>query len=545
MADQPGELRRINWDECFPFTRIFKSFRMAVQPGKLGLALAGVLLMGVWGGFLDWVWPDPLNNEIGAYWQVSDIGAWRAATTQARDQAIKAQYGSSGLRLGKGPQDAPATVDKALDDIKEQYKATVAKLGDDPKAIAETANRYRAAYNDLERFGNRGIFCQFLEFEQKAVGHLLAQARSILLLDGQALARGTDTVISARYRTDEVRPAGGFGDIGMVGSLLLMARGVQWMVAEHWFFAVWFFLGSLAIWSIFGGAVCRMAALNAARDEQISPRTAIDFAVRKFFGFFSAPLLPLVMVALIGIGLWVGGLLLSVWYLGEVVGGILMVLGLVGGFVMTLILVGAVGGGGMLWPTIAVEGSDGFDGMARSYSYLASRPWRVAFYSIVATIYGAVTYCVLRYFVYFVLRLTRAFVSAGTFLTSRPGTGNPNAGKLDAMWPVPSPDNLMGDWSPMFGMCHWEPLGSIFIHLWVLLLVMTLCAYLVSFYFSASTVIYYLLRNKIDATDFDDVYVEEDEAVGAAAAPATTATSAGGTSAASAGPISPASESPA
>ena len=36
-------------------------------------------------------------------------------------------------------------------------------------------------------------------------------------------------------------------------------------------------------------------------------------------------------------------------------------------------------------------------------------------------------------------------------------------------------------------------------------------AFLASFYFSGSTIIYYLLRREVDATDFVDIYLEESE----------------------------------
>ena len=36
-------------------------------------------------------------------------------------------------------------------------------------------------------------------------------------------------------------------------------------------------------------------------------------------------------------------------------------------------------------------------------------------------------------------------------------------------------------------------------------------AFAISFYFSANTIIYYLMRREVDATELDDVYVEQSE----------------------------------
>ena len=47
MTDEQHELRRINWTEVFSFTHIFKSFKMAIHPSKLGLALAAGQTKGI------------------------------------------------------------------------------------------------------------------------------------------------------------------------------------------------------------------------------------------------------------------------------------------------------------------------------------------------------------------------------------------------------------------------------------------------------------------------------------------------------------------
>ena len=58
MADESQTIRGINWREAFPFTNIFKAFRVAVHPSKLVLALAALLLIWLGGLLLDAVWAD-------------------------------------------------------------------------------------------------------------------------------------------------------------------------------------------------------------------------------------------------------------------------------------------------------------------------------------------------------------------------------------------------------------------------------------------------------------------------------------------------------
>src|SRR5262249_40182339 len=59
------------------------------------------------------------------------------------------------------------------------------------------------------------------------------------------------------------------------------------------------------------------------------------------------------------------------------------------GLIMAVVLVGLIG-----WPmihaTLSTEGSDSFDALSRSYSYLYQKPWHYLFYAFVALTYGAV-----------------------------------------------------------------------------------------------------------------------------------------------------------
>jgi hypothetical protein len=175
---------------------------------------------------------------------------------------------------------------------------------------------------------------------------------------------------------------------------------------------------------------------------------------------------------------------------------------------MALVAVGTVGGLNLMYPTIAVEGSDSFDAISRSFSYVYARPWRMAFYSLVALIYGVLCYLFVRFFAFLVLKLTHMSVAAGI---GRPGAGSYGLiDKFTSMWPAPQLfGSLHGgfDWAACQGA---QTFGAFVIGLWVYVIVGFVAAFLVSFFFSANTVIYYLLRNRVDSTDMDDVYVEEE-----------------------------------
>ncbi len=280
-----------------------------------------------------------------------------------------------------------------------------------------------------------------------------------------------------------------------------------WAMRYHWLYALLFGLIKLSVAAVMGGAICRIAALQFTRDEKIGALHALRFSMKRFGSFFAAPLIPLGIIAVICLLIFVGSLAGAIPGIGEILAGILTGLSLVGGFVATLVLIGLIAGFNLMYPAIAVEGSDAFDGISRSFSYIYSRPWRMAFYSFVAAVYGAICYLFLRLFIYLILMVVQLSSSPAMNLD---GSGMISIrGKFDAIWPAISFANLHPGVTGM-GLSLTESVGAFFISVWISLLVGFLMAYLASYYFTANTLIYLLLREQVDATDLEDVYVEED-----------------------------------
>ena len=82
--------------------------------------------------------------------------------------------------------------------------------------------------------------------------------------------------------------------------------------------------------------------------------------------------------------------------------------------------------------------------------------------------------------------------------------------KLDVIWPLPTFGNFRPP-VPPFGAEQWDSAGTFLIGIWLLIVVGLMVAFLISFFYSGSTVIYYLLRREVDATDIEDVYLQEEE----------------------------------
>jgi len=80
---------------------------------------------------------------------------------------------------------------------------------------------------------------------------------------------------------------------------------------------------------------------------------------------------------------------------------------------------------------------------------------------------------------------------------------------LDALWHRPEFWDLhTPNWHALSGF---ETISACILAFWVIAAVALVASYLVTYYASSSTCIYFLLRRQIDSTDFDDVYIEESD----------------------------------
>jgi hypothetical protein len=368
---------------------------------------------------------------------------------------------------------------------------------------------------DVKAIEGNGIFESFISYERDCIYNGIMAVRYLNFTGG--LAEYQKMVAKRTTRPASMTVTSGLPDVATIGPkddqpgllcfILLAVEGVRWMILQNWVFAVIFLLWALAIWSLFGGAMYRIAAIRFARDEKISFFQALQFSRQKFFSFFSAPLVPLVVIFGTGILLMIGGLIGAIPFIGPLLMGILFGIAILMGIGIAFMAIGLIAGGPMLYPTIAVEGSDCFDAISRSFTYVFSRPFRAIFYGVVAAIYGTLTYLFVRLFAYIALCSVHCFAKWGVI-----GGGNPigaNADKLDVLWPKPTFWNLhQFNWAAMGG---WDSICAILIAIWVLILVGLVASYVLTFFVSASTSIYFILRRRVDATDFDDVYVEEEE----------------------------------
>jgi hypothetical protein len=303
----------------------------------------------------------------------------------------------------------------------------------------------------------------------------------------------------------------------------------------------------MTIWSYFGGAIARIAAYEIAKDgERIETRKALQFARRKFWSFFWAPLICLIGFFFFAICNYAGGLigsvLDSVVKIGSPLVALLLPLAILSGFIMTLICVGTVTGLPLFAPAVAAEGTDSFDAVSRGFSYVYSRPWHYLWYQLVSSVYG---YVCIGFVILFAITMCHLGIEAGAqgfelcgawkqgafhkvaneawgFILSREHQAC-GLYQWDPMSIVQAPhpygrlqhlsNSIVGvNYGTLGGITELKDTGASFlITFWLAITLGLALGYVVSFFISQQTMIYYILRKKVDGIEMNEVFEESEE----------------------------------
>lgn len=290
-------------------------------------------------------------------------------------------------------------------------------------------------------------------------------------------------------------------------------------------------LWTLAVWGFFGGAICRIAAVQIARNEKISLGEAVSFAREKFLNLFTAPLFPLIFLGIITLFLIIFGLItgFTFWFGDIVLAGPLWPVVLVLGLIMAVVVVGLVGWP-LMNPTIATEGSDNFDALSRSYSYVYQAFWHYLGYWALALLYGAALVFFIGFMGSLVVYMGKWGLSQAPSLQSVSEDRDRDPAYLfnyaptsfewrdllirDNRQHVEAPNAAHPD-SYEFSEDYLKHLsvpnkiGAVLVGVWVGLFFLLVVGFGYSYFWTASTLIYFLMRRHVDDTEMDEVYFEE------------------------------------
>jgi hypothetical protein len=148
-------------------------------------------------------------------------------------------------------------------------------------------------------------------------------------------------------------------------------------------------LWTLALWALIGGAITRVAVVYLGLEERPSIKDAVAFTLKRYSSYISAPLYPLLAIALLSLPIMLAGLLMSLDF-GALLVGIFWFLALIAALGMALLAVGLLFGWPLMWPAVSAENGDAFEALSRSFGYTFQRPFHYLFYFLVAALFAAI-----------------------------------------------------------------------------------------------------------------------------------------------------------
>jgi hypothetical protein len=295
-----------------------------------------------------------------------------------------------------------------------------------------------------------------------------------------------------------------FTQIGMGVSTLspaLMYVGLHAMFIEtpvalwqdHPWFTVLYGLFIAIVLAIGGGAIARMSAHQIATQQRISMREAFDYSLQRLPHMLTAQILPAVILGVLGAVIVVMGLLMAAPVM-DVIGALLYGVALLLGFLMAFLLVGYFVCHPMLIPAVACESCSGPDAMQRGYAYAVTRPLHLVWYWLIGLIGLALGFLVVSLIAAVMLNVTAAMFGQLHSNAALAGAGVDGLFQFDQAAPVLPSANWHVRWA-----------ASI-IGFWKTLVICLVAAYVLSYYFSASTIGYLLMRRVSDGQEIEEIW---------------------------------------
>lgn len=559
MADERVAVRSVDWIEALPICRLFYPIHRALGFEPLIVALCTLIAIYSLGRLADvlWVWGGAgVPRAVDAAGGVRDeIAASVTSDAQGFDEWKRAARQS---RAGPAETAADERVANCEQLINDRVSAGLRLIADDA-AIEAAVRRDREIYlrrcADVLRFvlAQRRQPPYPLLSTEEAIATIVKSDPAITVQkqrDDEELLRQTAAIRQAAIDRASLAPRGPFislfdhtahcgaaairgamnGRFGFQGGAFSPAPalaaglgdlggGFVWIIRERPFFALLFGLAAAAILAFGGTLISRLAAIQATHDDQSGEIwDEIAFVKSKWPALFFAFVAPVGLFLGIGVLMFAGGLVAGIPWIGPVIGGPTFILALIGGIALAILWIVWAFGFPLVWPTIAVEGSEAIDALFHAGSFVFRRPIHYAFYGLLTLLYSAVWFLLVRMLVVLALKLAHAAIGAGMLWGSSDLTSS--ISRLDAMWHMPAWRDLpllpTLDGAPFWGDFAWAPLsatesfGAFFIAIWVFLLVAAVFALALSLFFVGATHVYFLLRRNADGTDYSEMFYEGD-----------------------------------
>jgi hypothetical protein len=578
MAEDRTDSRETTWRTLFPWTELFRGFSLALDPNKLFLAALGILAMAIAWSVLAWFFGtsglfypalpyDFQQDYVNKNPNAKPEELWPKFKHDRRQ--LNLMHRATGMGGGK-TKDGVATAPKnELVDLvgtyrdfatlEAEYKRYIDNRGKDPKDVKDPMpptplqtdeeifawiiSRPDVKLDEDKDLLSRSIRARLGKDKESAELNTLPWSEK----------RGPNPFLLATGQLGRPWEAGHFWDWFLTEQLPVVIEPLRKLVLPLLFFfspdatglpALYFFLvfaATVAIWSLVGGAITRIAAVQVARGEKLDFMEAVRFTLKRWASYIMAPVYPLAFVIVLIIVAMIFGLLHMIPFIGDIfVSGLFWPFPLLIGFVIALTIICLVVGWPLMPPTISTEGTDSWEALSRSFSYVLQKPFHYLWYAVVAICYGAVLIFFVVFVGSFAVYLSKWAVSQTPRVTTATSRDPvylfvyaPESfhwrelllrDKLVDGEPLVVEDHVNPDAydkylglngkqpaDPSEMLRGWNKVGAVMVAFWLYLVFLLIIGFGYSLFWSLITVIYFLLRRDVDAAEFDEVYLEEDE----------------------------------
>ncbi len=451
----------VDFAQIVRFPRILRAVTAAMQPPRLLIALFMVLLL----------------LAVGRTW----------------DSATEPRAHPAGITLGEMPVQDRAAAQETLRRAMRSYVPADDLPEGDPDEWAlldarDVLTRVRAGYRERRE----------TEFGEAQLGRADRRFRSTIAAIDESRPRGSFEAVSVHLGAQTVRIVRGVLFLrpievfeGFKQTFVDLPRAL-WR--HHLLFTLVYGTFALLVLAVGGGALSRMAACEISGRQKLRVIEAWQFALVHWPRLVLALLLPLLLAAALAVIILLPGVIMNVPGLniiGALIYGALLILGLL---IALLLLVYALGFG-LLLPAVACENCDAADAQQRAYAYVLQRPLHLLGYGAVAVIGLALGYLVVSLFA-----VTALNVTADLFGTFTASAAMSQAGGFDIFNfnPAAASVEIAPNWHT--GTAAW------LIGFWQSIVVALVAAYVFSYFFSAATAVYLLMRQTCDGQDPEEIW---------------------------------------
>lgn len=259
---------------------------------------------------------------------------------------------------------------------------------------------------------------------------------------------------------------------------------------------VWMIL----VWTVLGGAIARIAVVEFTQDRRVSMIQALRYAIARWRAFVGAPGVMLVGILMASIPIMLIGLIAYPGGFMYALAGFVWPVALLFGLIMAILALGLLFG----WPLMAVavaaereEDADSFGAISRAFEYGYQHIFKYLLYIMFTMIIGGVAWLVVTLVAAQVLELTGWAASWG----APEGTISNEMVSISKL----EYQRTSGDISLV---------GSFLIRCWTGVIQTTVVAFAFTFFWSAASGIYVLLRHHAEGVSLSEVYLPEPEEPG-------------------------------